>query len=348
MNPWLVFLIVFLVSSLLAVIIYFSVTVTRFYKFVKNMEMNSKDIDNFGNVNLQNDKDGVDVVYTWVNTRDKKWQSLKNKYSNKNKDYDNSKARWTNTSRPYDEIFLSIKSIRKYLPWIKNIYVIAHRPQSLPQWILNEYNVKMVYHDEIFPKESKIPTFNSIAIETNLHRVPNLSEKFIYFNDDMYINKHLKESDFFRYNKPIFRYDKGYSLSLVKDANLRLPTVKMYTHTKQVYNTIRLLNKKYLNPIHQATPLTKTIMENTEKKFPDAWNKARNMRFRESNTIIPVYLAINHASHTKDVKDLLIDNVKTQYIDKGINGISNNSHLVCINYIEPDEIDVLTTIILGG
>jgi hypothetical protein len=34
-----------------------------------------------------------------------------------------------------------------------------------------------------------LPTFNSHAIEGHLYRVPDLSERFIYFNDDMFLGR---------------------------------------------------------------------------------------------------------------------------------------------------------------
>lgn len=340
MKPWVIFLIVFLLSVLVSIAIYFSVIVSRFYKFVQEMEIANNSVDKFGNVESENDK-SVDVVYTWVDSRDENWLKLKNKYSNKNIKFDDRDERWTKTKRPYDEILLSIKSVRKYLPWINNIFVIAHRPQTLPNWILNDYNVKMVYHDEIFPKGSVLPTFNSVAIETNLHRIPGLSEKFIYFNDDMYVNNYLRERDFFRSGKPIFRYNKGYSMKLI----LKMP-VKISTHTKQLYNTINLLKNKFLSPIHQATPLTKTIVKNTEKRFPVAWNKARNMRFRQSDTVVPIYLVVNNASQENDMRVLIIDKVRNVFIDGNIYNIKNHD-LVCVNNIDPTDFSILSDKIMN-
>ena len=50
--------------------------------------------------------------------------------------------------------------------------------------------------------EEYLPTFNSHTIEMNLHRIKGLSEQFVYFNDDMFINKPMKPRDFFVHGKP--------------------------------------------------------------------------------------------------------------------------------------------------
>ena len=54
----------------------------------------------------------------------------------------------------------------------------------------------MVDHKVIFRDFTEfLPTFNSTTIETMPHYIPNLSEHFIYFNDDMFLIKPTKISD---------------------------------------------------------------------------------------------------------------------------------------------------------
>jgi len=47
-----------------------------------------------------------------------------------------------------------------------------------------------------------LPTFNSNAIEVNLHKIPDLSDKFVYFNDDFFILRKTEPSHFFRRGLP--------------------------------------------------------------------------------------------------------------------------------------------------
>ena len=62
----------------------------------------------------------------------------------------------------------------------------------------------MVDHKVIFRDFTEfLPTFNSTTIETMLHYIPNLSEHFIYFNDDMFLIKPTKISDWFKEGRPI-------------------------------------------------------------------------------------------------------------------------------------------------
>ncbi|MFR2063638.1 MAG: hypothetical protein ACLS36_08490 [Streptococcus sp.] len=58
-----------------------------------------------------------------------------------------------------------------------------------------------------------LPTYNSAAIELNLHRIEGLSENYLYFNDDMYLIRDSHPSDFYKNGQPkLLQYD---ALSLV-------------------------------------------------------------------------------------------------------------------------------------
>ena len=54
----------------------------------------------------------------------------------------------------------------------------------------------MVNHADIFPIADDLPTFSSPAIESNLHRIPGISRRFIYFNDDVMLGAPTWPEDF--------------------------------------------------------------------------------------------------------------------------------------------------------
>ena len=70
-------------------------------------------------------------------------------------------------------------------------------------------NLVIVYHHQ-FMDYNCLPTFNSMAIEANLHRIEGLSEYFVYSNDDTFLSqpiaKHqLFDDNFVDENNPIPR-----------------------------------------------------------------------------------------------------------------------------------------------
>ena len=54
-----------------------------------------------------------------------------------------------------------------------------------PSWLANHDKVSVVSHWNIFRDQAALPVFNSNAIEMNLHRIANLTQNYIYMNDDL-------------------------------------------------------------------------------------------------------------------------------------------------------------------
>lgn len=136
------------------------------------------------NLFMKRHKLPIDIVYTWVDNDPKIEQFLgKEEYIS---------ARYTNN----DEILYSLRSVEKYMPWINHIYLVVHDGQK-PKW-LKENNSKLtiIPHSKIIPSQY-LPTFNSICIESFLHKIPNLSEHYIYLNDDIIILNPISRYEFF-------------------------------------------------------------------------------------------------------------------------------------------------------
>ena len=93
------------------------------------------------------------------------------------------------------ELKYSLRSLEKYAPWINKVYIVTNG--QIPKWLnLDNPRVKIVTHDQIMPKYA-LPTFNSMAIEANLAHIPDLSEKFLYSNDDTFFGNNATPSFFF-------------------------------------------------------------------------------------------------------------------------------------------------------
>ena len=233
--------------------------------------------------------EGVDVVYTWVNTMDSEWLREREVHLGLLRGgTDNTGERMVNTKNPWDEILVSIESVRTYLPWVRNIYVIVQRPQGLPGWVSKKYGVRYVYHDEIYPDVGVLPVYSSQSIETCLHRVPGLSERFIYFNDDTYIMDYMGEEDFFREGMPVGRVF-GEKISAKTGYNLG-----DIVHNYGVINISKYLGDSIYIPYNVPMSMTKSLMEDVEYEYRGVWEETRRNRFRVVGNIVPMYFAINY------------------------------------------------------
>jgi hypothetical protein len=152
----------------------------------------------------------VDAVITWVNSNDTKWQEKINKYKDVKIDFDDKRNSVRFNS--IGEIDIAIKSIIKFAPFIRSIFLVTdhQKPDSFDDLKIlakaSNINLVLIDHVIIFRNYlDYLPCFNSCSIGSMLFRIPDLSEYFIIFNDDTFLMRGTKVSDFFIDRKPIIR-----------------------------------------------------------------------------------------------------------------------------------------------
>lgn len=95
-----------------------------------------------------------------------------------------------------NELKYSLRSVEKFAPWIRHIYIVTNG--QIPKWLdLTNERVTIVPHEVIQQNQNWLPTFSSAAIETFIHRIPNLSNKFLYLNDDIFLGTELYPEDLY-------------------------------------------------------------------------------------------------------------------------------------------------------
>uniref|UniRef100_A0A3B5BC72 N-acetylglucosamine-1-phosphotransferase subunits alpha/beta n=1 Tax=Stegastes partitus TaxID=144197 RepID=A0A3B5BC72_9TELE len=99
-----------------------------------------------------------------------------------------------------EELRYSLRSVERHAPWVRHIFIVTNG--QIPSWLnLDNPRVSVVTHQDIFLNHSHLPTFSSPAIETHIHRIPGLSQKFIYLNDDVMFGKDVWPDDFYSHSK---------------------------------------------------------------------------------------------------------------------------------------------------
>lgn len=224
----------------------------------------------------------IDVVFTWVNNQDNHWQNkyqlhAKNNYQTIGLYADNS-ARFEN----HNELFYSVYSVLKYLTWVNKIFIVTDN--QIPSWLneLNSPKIIIIDHSQIID-ERFLPTFNSHVIEANLHKIPNLSESFIYFNDDVFVARTLPKEHFFANNNAsLFLAEK--SLKFMRKKGVATPTLFA------CHNCQTLLNRHYkinldMPLIHTYVPLKKSYYEKSWQLYEKEILAFLPNKFRGNNDL---------------------------------------------------------------
>lgn len=147
----------------------------------------------------------IDFVLCWVDSNDPEWNKRRNLAQKHFSSQDSTDdAADDNGEHRYREMGLLkywFRSVERFAPWVNKIYFVTCGQK--PNW-LNENHPKLVLvnHEDYIPTHY-LPTFNSNPIELNLHRLPELSEHFVLFNDDMFLLKPVSPDFYFIKGQPV-------------------------------------------------------------------------------------------------------------------------------------------------
>jgi hypothetical protein len=137
----------------------------------------------------------IDLAYLWVDGNDAEWVAGKNRFLRENNAAPSIEATTKARNANNDELKYSLRSVEKYAPWIRKIFVVTDGQK--PDWLdLRHEKVTIVDIREIIPSEA-LPCYNSALIEHFLYKIPGLSEHFLYANDDMFFNAEVSPGFFF-------------------------------------------------------------------------------------------------------------------------------------------------------
>ena len=255
----------------------------------------------------------IDAVILWVNGNDDKHKiKISNYVDNKS---EISLTKFRTRFDQVNEIKFTIDSILKFAPYIENIHIITDEqtPEFLEKIDNNDYykKVSIVDHKVVFKDfEQFLPTFNCRPIETCMHRIPGLAEHFIYFNDDFFLIKQTKPTDFFRNGLPVLR---GKWLKFDKDIFYKKFKKIRVGHKKAQQKAAQLVGlKKYYNFKHTPHPLRKSTFKTYFNNNPNIFIENIKYRFRNKNQFTPQGLA-NHIE-IKNKSCVLISDLELLYM----------------------------------
>ncbi|MER6916524.1 stealth conserved region 3 domain-containing protein [Streptomyces sp. NPDC000594] len=140
----------------------------------------------------------VDAVYTWVDGDDPALAAKRRAHQVLTGDviapHETGASRYTS----HDELRYALRSLEMYAGFVRHVYLVTD--SQIPDWLDPEAEgLTVIDHRDILPADA-LPVFNSHAIESRLHRIPGLSEHYLYFNDDVFINRPVRAEHFFHGN----------------------------------------------------------------------------------------------------------------------------------------------------
>jgi len=236
----------------------------------------------------------IDIVYTWVDGADPVWARKRAQWSGEidKLPHDGAVA---SRYESHDELKYSLRSVEMYAGWCRHVYVITDG--QVPEWMdTTSDKLTIVDHRDLF-EPHELPLFNSHAIESRIHRIPGLSEEFVYLNDDMFFGRPVAPKLFFtgggltRFFPSAAVIDPGQRNEL--DNSVTSAAKNNREFLRQVFG--RTLSRKMK---HTPYAHRRSVLEEMELKYPEVFEASRT-KFREhSNYSIVSSLAQNYSALT--------------------------------------------------
>lgn len=231
----------------------------------------------------------MDLVVPYVNCSDQIWQDQL-RIHGKITITKNNIVRF----RSWGTLRYMFRGVAKYMPFIDRIVLIVSGPSQVPTWI-NTNTVKVVYHKDFIPARH-LPTFNSCTIEAFLPNIEDLSEKFIYANDDMFPIALCTEDDFFTEDLP----------------NLKFVVHEKYDHKQMFRNQCRsgvdlmlstLGMEPYepgyiIRPYHITVPMLKSTLDKVRELCGPQIDASATMLRKERNINQYIYSYYHYFTDT--------------------------------------------------
>lgn len=224
----------------------------------------------------------IDIVYLWVNGADPVWRD-KRRQALRRSDTPSQEnlARYGDVAGRYrdnEELRFNLRALEKFFPDHGHIYLVTDG-QS-PHWLKAHAGLTLIDHAELIPPAA-LPVFDSGHIESYLHHIPGLAERFIYLNDDVFFGATVDPALWFgRDGLAVFTetasvpdYDQlqAHESALVNASILSKHWLSRryphYRHAQRIF-------------AHSPRPMLKSVLHELELAAPELFEQVRQTVFR--------------------------------------------------------------------
>jgi hypothetical protein len=227
----------------------------------------------------------IDVVYTWVDGGDPEWQRRKAQALADNPWVGSVSAQAANDSRfaSRDELRYSLRALHCFAPWVRRVFLVTD--DQTPAWLDRAHpRLTVVGHREIFGDTGRLPTFNSQAIESRLHRIPGLAEHFLYLNDDVILGRPVTPEMFFTPGGLTKFFASAARVDTAPRGPADRPADSAAKNNRRLIQETfgRMLTRKMMHTPH---PSRRSVIAEIEERFAEQVTATAGHQFRHPDDI---------------------------------------------------------------
>src|SRR5208283_5296141 len=184
--------------------------------------------------------------------------------------------------RDNGELLYSMRSLVRFAPWLRRIYVVTNG--DAPGWLDRHRDlVTVVTHAALFDTTDNLPTFNSNAIEMHLHRIPGLSRKFLYLNDDVFFGRPCALAEFSDGGTDFFLFERQRCASDSEHGEVH---DRAYAHTARRVSVVTGYPLLTLLPAHTPQLYDREAISHLEEQFRADFQATASHRVRRPTDFV--------------------------------------------------------------
>jgi hypothetical protein len=166
---------------------------------------------------------------------------------------------------------------------VRHIWIVTDG--QMPPWLdETDPKITVVDHREIFADPGVLPTFNSHAIESQLHHIDGLAEHFLYFNDDFFLGRPVLPTHFFQSNGVSRFFPSRAQIALGDRSLADLPVLAAGKNNRRLIEETfgPVLTQKMK---HVPYALRRSVLAEIEERFAEEAAETSRHRFRHPDDI---------------------------------------------------------------
>ena len=247
----------------------------------------------------------IDIVYLWSDPSDPGWAAKREEVlrSEQRDDFCCIELQTVAPKMTLDELLYSLRSVDTYLSGVRYVHIVVDG--QVPDWLdVDHPKIRLIQAENIITNKDHYPNYNTQAIESYFFNIPDLSDRFIYFNDDFFLRSSMGVNDFFT-SDGLLRVRLGRALSPKGE-----PSSEEEGDYAGHRNANKLLDQRFMKRVrltvmHRPYAHNKELLKNAERIFPEAFEETRSSRFRSTKMLAIHSFLIPYAASYQKVADLV-------------------------------------------
>lgn len=300
----------------------------------------------------------IDFVVLWVDGSDPAWQAEKAAYQGKKTDDGNASNRF----RDWGLMPYWFRAVEKFCPWVRKVHFVTCG--HVPSWLnVDHPKLNHVKHSDYIPGRY-LPTFNANTLEMNIHRIPDLAEHFVFFNDDMFLLRSMSSEAFFQNELPC-TYGGEVPLAIAGNAgiwqHLIVNDLRIINNHFDKRSQVERYGKKYASNayrwqdnirtkavellfpenflgfknLHAPAAFRKSTFESLWQKEPEILEQTSEHRFRTSEDVnqwLALWWQVASGAFVPYMTDNMVEDATEETIAMLCETITGQKHdMICIN-----------------